>query len=747
MSEGLTTFAALCEGADTNAIEIPLIQRDYAQGRPGVAVGRIRQRFLTALHDAVSGDRPICLDFVYGDVTDGRLHPLDGQQRLTTLFLLHWYLASRAGRLDARHGWKHFSYATRPSARRFCERLVVQQLPTGAEPKQWLRDQPWYQFSWRHDPTVQAMLEMLNAIHYQFLHDDPTAAWERLTDPAEAPITFHLLPITELGLTDEVYLKMNSRGRPLTSFENFKAWFEGRLARSCTAATVKDFSHKADTSWADMLWAYKDADHQIDEQFLNLFAFISEVIAWEGGHATARLDTIGALEELADTLYGPTNPAAESNTRRLIAALDAWSDIDVAAWFGDHFAAKGPPLIDADHQRVVLDSEAIDLFARCCNEYRQVQGRARRFALGETLQLYAVLLHLLEPVPDLSRRLRHLRNLVNASSNELRLGDMPALVRDAQAVVRRGELAAVSSLNQGQADEEKLKAELLTQSPAHAPSVFALEDHDLLRGCLAAFELEPAKLEHRTRAFHQLFHTKEHLPEITGALLTLGNYARRPFGRFLFGSSSQRGQWRGLLTDPPRKDLKLLRSALAGLLDSLDPKLETHGQLRAIQAEWLSERLAARLFDWRTYMVRYPAMRAGRSGRYVAEGGEMGTRLVMLHKERLSSNYRDAALYAIYLECGSPDGVEDPVFTGYETTARFLRLLRSGAGIRNVQAGYEIDPPREAGHQEALHRVCAQLGVDDSLRLSIPQSAADIDTEDRVQRGAQLLNALLAAGL
>ena len=52
--------------------------------------------------------------------------PLDGQQRLTTLFLLHWYAAKRenipAGQWEV---LKKFSYATRPSARRFCEQLLV----------------------------------------------------------------------------------------------------------------------------------------------------------------------------------------------------------------------------------------------------------------------------------------------------------------------------------------------------------------------------------------------------------------------------------------------------------------------------------------------------------------------------------------------------------------------------------------------------------------------------------------------
>ena len=62
------------------------------------------------------------LDFVYGDVKDGVLRPLDGQQRLTTLFLLHWYVASLADELDPDAAWLRFSYATRPTARDFSER-------------------------------------------------------------------------------------------------------------------------------------------------------------------------------------------------------------------------------------------------------------------------------------------------------------------------------------------------------------------------------------------------------------------------------------------------------------------------------------------------------------------------------------------------------------------------------------------------------------------------------------------------
>ena len=90
-----TVFTAGEERVQLKKIAIPLIQRDYAQGRQDVDVNRVRSRFLDALHDAIVNE-PITLNFVYGDIDDkGTMTPLDGQQRLTTLFLLHWYAAKK----------------------------------------------------------------------------------------------------------------------------------------------------------------------------------------------------------------------------------------------------------------------------------------------------------------------------------------------------------------------------------------------------------------------------------------------------------------------------------------------------------------------------------------------------------------------------------------------------------------------------------------------------------------------------
>lgn len=106
-------------------IVIPMIQRDYAQGREGVGIRRVRTRFLDSLYKAVT-EKPITLDFIYGDIdSEGNMRPLDGQQRLTTLFLLYWYAAKKCNVPETEYGFLYnFSYETRYSVRNFCIELV-----------------------------------------------------------------------------------------------------------------------------------------------------------------------------------------------------------------------------------------------------------------------------------------------------------------------------------------------------------------------------------------------------------------------------------------------------------------------------------------------------------------------------------------------------------------------------------------------------------------------------------------------
>src|SRR5690554_1758890 len=91
----------------TNKVEIPIIQRDYAQGRTDIKTNKIRNDFLTVIFDFLkekhfySPDKELELDFIYGFNDDKNIvsHksfiPIDGQQRLTTLWLLYWLVGAK----------------------------------------------------------------------------------------------------------------------------------------------------------------------------------------------------------------------------------------------------------------------------------------------------------------------------------------------------------------------------------------------------------------------------------------------------------------------------------------------------------------------------------------------------------------------------------------------------------------------------------------------------------------------------
>lgn len=74
------------------SILIPAIQRDYAQGRITATATKIRKNFVEELKDYLLDGTSHSLDFIYGYGTDKFFIPLDGQQRLTTLWLLLMYL-------------------------------------------------------------------------------------------------------------------------------------------------------------------------------------------------------------------------------------------------------------------------------------------------------------------------------------------------------------------------------------------------------------------------------------------------------------------------------------------------------------------------------------------------------------------------------------------------------------------------------------------------------------------------------
>ena len=108
---------------DKYKVEIPKVQRDYAQGRPDVHAKMVRRNLLEDMKSAVlEKTPPLDLNFVYGKAEDDKFIPLDGQQRLTTLFLLYLYaFYNDDTKTDL---LRRFTYETRTSSRNFLEKLT-----------------------------------------------------------------------------------------------------------------------------------------------------------------------------------------------------------------------------------------------------------------------------------------------------------------------------------------------------------------------------------------------------------------------------------------------------------------------------------------------------------------------------------------------------------------------------------------------------------------------------------------------
>lgn len=252
-------------------IRIPRIQRDYAQGRRNDKVDEIRKLFVHSLALVVKGKRPAAeLDFVYGSDRDNAFEPLDGQQRLTTLFLLHWLLGASLSRPDDSKR-STFTYETRNTSQEFCDELVghdalsliMEARNKEKAPSDIIRERDWFKWEWKYDPTVISMLVMIDALSEE-MGPELSARREDYLSNLEK-ITFNLLNLGDFGLSDELFIKMNARGKQLSSFDKLKSTLEEELQLQ---QKEKDFNGKPladesveekwrtlmDGAWIDFLW-------------------------------------------------------------------------------------------------------------------------------------------------------------------------------------------------------------------------------------------------------------------------------------------------------------------------------------------------------------------------------------------------------------------------------------------------------------------------------------------------------------
>jgi hypothetical protein len=629
-------------------VRIPMIQRDYAQGRPAEA--GLREEFLKDIEKALrkranDPELPLNLDFIYGSVEgegETRFLPLDGQQRLTTLFLLHWYLAWRDDQwevfkplfqVDQR---SRFAYSVRPSSNEFFDEFVGYRPVVSPDDvmgvAQLISDQPWYFRSWRLDPTIQSVLCMLDAIHKRFKYSN--GLFSRLTDEKQPAITFQLLDLKNFGLSDDLYIKMNARGKPLTQFETFKARYEQELERQFEGATFtigeqnfaagKYVALRMDTAWTDLFWRLRDdkKSNLYDGALMNMFRAVALV--------TRSPDDGEYVNDIILLKNGSKAPSyADFYSRKwlderftlvIIHLLDAWSTV------GGKLSILLPDQRYFDEKAVFnkIVSNGADLSFVELIQFAAYAGFVAKHQDGidaKAFQEWMRIVHNLSVNSDYHRP-DDLRRSI-AGLNHLRQFSEDVLTHFAETD------NPANGFSPQQIAEEKLKAELIQTEGSWRPLIDRAEGHGYFRGqieflldfcgvaekqknsgaanwgCDAHVALQ-AQFENYLKKAETMFNARGLVSledfRWERALLSIGDYTLPSGSRnysFLVNTSTDQASWKRLLrgTGP---EVPEARKLLNQLFDRLSEWGSLEEQLDKIIAE------ATGLELWRQALIKTP---------------------------------------------------------------------------------------------------------------------------------------------
>ena len=255
-------------------VKIPIIQRDYAQGRECGKAVTVREHLIDVLMEALQIENKVLdLNFVYGTEknSDGikTFLPVDGQQRLTTLYLFYYYFFVKKGEEGIRDykKCKDFLYATRTSATEFFEWLshvqegdsICEAFRNKEKLKECIYDMPEYQASWNNDPTVKSAITMLETIKAKVSKEFVDKYYSKLVGE-NCPIFFSVIieksEDNEKAETnaDKTYIRMNARGKSLEDFENLRSMIDSVDEKVNPDKSKVDIIGHYDRSYLDKMY-------------------------------------------------------------------------------------------------------------------------------------------------------------------------------------------------------------------------------------------------------------------------------------------------------------------------------------------------------------------------------------------------------------------------------------------------------------------------------------------------------------
>ncbi len=287
---------------DEYKIIVPSIQRDYAYGRESEK--ETVNGFIDKVFAVLSEDekKPFRLNYLYGAPSgdENKVILIDGQQRITTLFLIRLFLSVNSGNVSMGFAGQ-FSYETRTTSKAFCEFLSehndilkadreIDDLKMPKDEKEAsnilrerLGNHKCFFRKWYNDPTVSSMITVLVKIYVKCCRlsiDEFISYLDNLRK-----IQFEFILLEGFKRIESQYTTMNGRGKMLTPFERNKADVFSMLYEEDPA-----IENTINNKWYPAFWKYalresggnyESAAGMFDRYLFNYFRLVLTMIWYE----------------------------------------------------------------------------------------------------------------------------------------------------------------------------------------------------------------------------------------------------------------------------------------------------------------------------------------------------------------------------------------------------------------------------------------------------------------------------------
>lgn len=276
-------------------IYVPEFQRNYLQGDDSnESIKYKRDRLLDDIFDCIkSQSKSMDLGFIYGRVEEsykGNLfYPYDGQQRLTTLYFLYLLIYFKFKIYDEIDSIKKkLSYQTRISTNRFIESFLSWILDSKEKDniyndfwnknekdlKGFIMNQDWFMMTeWNYDVSIINMLSIIVEISGRIKENlgDKTEIVNFIDKDENNPFQFDFIYVDDISKSDDLYIKINARGKALSPFENLKSDIDEYWNN--------EDKTKLDAEWTEYVWNQldendKNKEKSFDNSFYNLLSNI-----------------------------------------------------------------------------------------------------------------------------------------------------------------------------------------------------------------------------------------------------------------------------------------------------------------------------------------------------------------------------------------------------------------------------------------------------------------------------------------